>query len=236
MLSLGEQDVTLVGKATATVKELAKQKDDVDPARVCFEIDGYELSKAQFNSLFSEPHAYDAVHNEKSAGQVEPVFRGIKAIEILGAMVGAYVRVASPLDQARKMFEQPNCKISRMRIVLANTALDIHKPVLSCKIEHSGGDASAIKALIEKLGKTVRVEIRGEQPGQQKDLPLNTFGSKGTIKREKVDTKKRRGGRPPTKTDSEDNDIGTPEQERQKSRTREQEIAQQLSAGRGKPN
>jgi hypothetical protein len=78
------------------------------------------------------------------------------------------------------------------------------------------------------------VEVRAESPNAQADLPLNTVGASGAAE----DKPKR--GRPPKANGNghtpEPEHIGTPDEERGKARTREQQIAQQIVDDRARPN
>jgi hypothetical protein len=112
------------------------------------------------------------------------------------------VRVAAVSAQNGPEFVFNDCRVDKLRLErLESDALKFGyrvtaKPALNAQF----GD------LVARFGHTAMVEIRGESPNAQTDLPFNSVGAgeNGT------------------------SSIGTPEQERERAAKREREIALQI--------
>lgn len=219
MFSLSKRLATLGGKAKIDSKQRREgTTTGTDLTYMSFELEELKLDAAELGALLREPHAYDSLYNT-GASPIEPFLRGLKSLELAESIQDAYVRIDVGLNGYTR-FDFKACKLSKIRLELRQGG----DTALSCKVQVAPDMNEKLATLLEFLGHSVQAEVRGEAPGAQADLPLNTHGAKGAP----AEKPKRRGTTPP----DADADIGTPEQERKKTHQRERDIAQQLSAGR----
>ena len=72
-------------------------------------------------------------------------------------------------------FDFKSCKLSKIRLELRHGG----DTALSCRVMVAPELNAKLATLLEFLGHSVQAELRGEAPGAQADLPLNTFTDGG---------------------------------------------------------
>jgi hypothetical protein len=227
MFSLSKRSATLSGKAKIDGKQKREgTTQGTDLTVLTFEFEELKIDAAELGALMREPHAFDALYNS-GANPIEPFLRGLKSLELAESIPDAYVRVDVGLSGYTR-FDFKACKLSKIRLELRQGG----ETALSCRVQVAPDMNAKLATLLEFLGHSVQAELRGEAPGAQADLPLNTHGAKGAPRKEP----KRRGTTPPPKNGDTDDPhhIGTAAEERAKAHKREQGIAQALAADRAK--
>lgn len=205
MLTLAQRLGTLDAKAKLATRTA---KDGEEYSQLVFEVTELEVDESEVNALRSSPHAYRAM---KSLFEAD---KGILAIEFDEKIEGAtvVVRLAAVSVQNGPEFVFNACRVDKIKLGrLESDALHLRyrvtaKPALNA---HFG-------ELVARFGHTAMIELRGDSPNAQADLPLNQVGAgeKGT------------------------SSIGSPEQERDRAAKRERKIAQDIEndrAGDEKP-
>jgi hypothetical protein len=195
MLTLTQRLGTLDPKAKLATRTA---KDGEEYSQLVFEVTELEVDESEVNALRSSPHAYRAM---KSLFEAD---KGIKAIEFDEKIEGAtvVVRLAAVSAQNGPEFTFSDCRIDKLKLGrLESDALHLRyrvtaKPALN----------SLFGELVARFGHTAMIELRGESPNAQADLPLNSVGANESA-------------RP---------SLGTPKEEREKAHAREREIAAEL--------
>lgn len=173
------------------------------------DLEQIELEKAEVNSLLGEPRAWESLFNTVN-GKSEPFIKCIKGLQLAESIDQAFVGLTYGVKA--RLVELKDVKLSKVVLELLEGRV-----FMSCKVRGPAVLDEQFGNFMDKLGDSIECEMRFEQPGQQKDLPLNTVGA----------------------NESATPSIGTPEQEREKARIRERDIAKErdtvhASNGRGK--
>jgi hypothetical protein len=170
MITISKRLCVLANKAKADGKE---GDNGEDFTQLTFELEAISLSANELNMILSEPHAHQVLFNTGKE-PIEPYLKSLKAIELKEPMVGAYVCIELGLEGHAK-FEFTDCKISKIKLAPALGG----DTLMSCKVVVKPALNETLAELLDRLGHTISVEIRGEAPGAQQDLPLNTFTDGG---------------------------------------------------------
>jgi hypothetical protein len=201
---LSKRLCTLAKKVNAKATEA---DDGQEFTELTFELEAVSLDATELNAILQEPHAHQVLFNT-GVDPTEPYLKSLKALELGAAIEGAYVSVELGLEN-HVQFEFTDCKISKIKLTLATGGATL----MSCRVTVKPTLNDTLAELLERLGHTVTVEIRGEVPGAQQDLPLNRVGH----------------GEQATSS------IGTPQQEREKARERERKLAAELEMAHHAP-
>lgn len=195
MLMLTQRLGTLDPKAKLATRTA---KDGEEYSQLVFEVTDLEVTDVEVNAVFASPHAYDALKALHAA------VKGIKAIELDEKIEGAtvIVRLAAVSVQNGPEFTFNDCRIDKLKFAR------LESESLSCSYRVTAKPAlnGQFGELVARFGHTAMIELRGESPNAQGDLPLNSVG------------KGERGA----------SSIGTPEEERDRAHAREREIAGRL--------
>ena len=167
MFSLGIRSAFLMGKGKLD------SKADESVTRLTLELADIKLNPEEFCQLLREPHAWDILYNS-GANPVEPFLKGFKSLELVGTIEGAYLRIDVGLTSYTR-FDFKDCSISKIKLELQTGG----ETSMSCKVTFTPVMTSALTTLFEFLSHSVQLELRGEAPGAQQDLPLNTFTDGG---------------------------------------------------------
>ncbi len=171
MFSLSKRSATLSAKAKADSKE---DKKTHQPATfITFELEELKLTATELCALLREPHAYEALY-DTGANPVVPILKGLKSLELAESISEGYVRIDVGVSGYTR-FDFKGCKISKIKLELRHGG----DTVLSCKVTVAPDLNAKLATLLEFLGHTVQAELRGEAPGAQADLPLNSFTDGG---------------------------------------------------------
>lgn len=199
MLTLSQRLGTLDAKAKLATRTA---KDGEEYSQLVFEVTELEVTDAEVCAIFASPNAYRAIK------ALHQAVKGVKSIELEEKIEGAtvIVRLAAVSVQNGPEFTFNGCRIDKIRLGrLESDALQCSyrvtaKPALN---GHFG-------ELVARFGHTAMIELRGESPNAQADLPLNSTGAneRGT------------------------SSIGTPSQERERAAKRERTIARQIEDDR----
>lgn len=160
------------------------------------DLEQIELEKAEVNSLLGEPRAWESLFNTVN-GKSEPFLKTVKALQLVESIDQAFVALTYGVKA--RVIELKDVKLSKVTLDLVEHG----KVFLSCKVRGPAVLDDHFGDFMDKLGDPIECEMRFEQPGQQKDLPLNKVGA----------------------NESSKPSIGTPEEERERARAREREIA-----------
>ena len=195
MLTLTQRLGTLDAKAKLAT---CTAKDGEEYSQLVFEVTELEVTDTEVNGIFASPNAYRAIK------ALHEAVKGVKAIELDEKIEGAtvIVRLAAVSVQNGPEFTFNDCRIDKLKLArLESDALQCSyrvtaKPALNA---HFG-------ELVARFGHTAMIELRGESPNAQADLPLNSVanGERGT------------------------SSIGTPAQEREKAHAKERDIAKRI--------
>lgn len=168
MLSLSTRDARLGQKYSG--KPL-KAKELESPGLLTFELEEIELDAQELNVLLQEPHAHASLYNHTRDG-IRPFLKCFKALELEGAIEGAYLAlswISASID-----FKFTAAKLSAVKLTLG---ADEGKTLMRCKVTVEPTLDESLAELVAQMGKDVTVELRGEPPGAQQDLALNTHGT-----------------------------------------------------------
>lgn len=195
MLTMTQRLGTLDAKAKIATRTA---KDGEEYSQLVFEVTELEVTDTEVNAIFASPNAYRAIK------ALHDAVKGVKAIELDEKIEGAtvVVRLAAVSAVNGPEFTFSDCRVDKLKLArLESNALQCSyrvtaKPALNA---HFG-------ELVARFGHTAMIELRGESPNAQADLPLNSVGNgeRGT------------------------SSIGTPEQEREKAHARERDIAKRI--------
>jgi hypothetical protein len=170
MFSISKRAAVLGGKAKADSKEA---KDGSEATWLTFELEELKIDANELAALLREPHAFEALYNT-GANPIEPYLRGLKSLELSDSIADAYVRIDVGLTGFTR-FDFKGCKLSKIKLQLRQGG----DTALSCKVTVQPNLDAKLATLLEFLGATVQAELRGEAPGAQVDLPLNSFTDGG---------------------------------------------------------
>jgi hypothetical protein len=161
MLSISERTGTMNHRARFHGEE------DDDKRALTFQLDGISIERNEINALLQDPHAFESLY-DTGANPIAPFLPTIKALELAGNIAGAYVKVQL-VTNAAVAFEFTDCDVKKIKLdrQTGGTAL------MSCRVTTKQAMRANLADLLERLGHAVSIEIRGEAPGAQKDLPLN---------------------------------------------------------------
>lgn len=179
MLSLSTRDARLGQKYSG--KPLKASEPD-SPRVMTFEIEDIELDAQELNVLLQEPHAHASLYNHTRDG-IRPFLKCFKALELEGSIEGAYVALS--WISASVDFKFTTAKLSAVKLTLGP---DEGKTFMRAKVTVEPTLDESLAELVAHMGHPVTVELRGEPPGAQQDLALNTHGTG-----EQNDKPKRRG-------------------------------------------
>lgn len=168
MLSLSTRDARLGQKYSG--KPLKSGEPD-SPRTLTFEIEDIELDAQELNVLLAEPHAHASLYNHTRDG-IRPFLKCFKALELEGAIEGAYVSVS--WLSASVDFRFTAAKLTAVKLTLG---ADEGKTFMRAKVTVEPTLDESLAELVAQMGKAVVIELRGEPPGAQKDLPLNSHGT-----------------------------------------------------------
>lgn len=157
------------------------EKDGEITKLLTYGLDDIPLDAQELGVITREPHAARAMYNDDK-GVLRPIFTCFKPREFDEDIEGAYVMVRL---HGGTEIKHTSCKVTTA------PALD-----------------QSLAEFYSQFGEIVDVELRGEMPGAQKDLPLNTHGTG-----EQTETPKKRkprgpnGGSMPKSTQTWDEDA-----------------------------
>lgn len=150
------------------------------------------------NGIFASPNAYRAIK------ALHEAVKGVKAIELDEKIEGAtvIVRLAAVSVQNGPEFTFNDCRIDKLKLAR------LESDALQCSYQVTAKPAlnAHFGELVARFGHTAMIELRGESPNAQADLPLNSVGN----------------GEHGTSS------IGSPAQEREKAHARERDIAKRI--------
>lgn len=194
MLTLTQRLGTLDPKAKLATRTA---KDGEEYSQLVFEVTELDVDENEVNAMRASPNAYRAI---KSLFEAD---KGIRAVEFDENIEGAtvVVRLAAVSVQNGPEFTFNDCRIDKLKLGRQESdALKLRyrvtaKPALNAQFGE----------LVSRFGHTAMIELRGESPNAQQEMPLNRVGANqaGT------------------------SSIGTPEEERERARARDREIAAQ---------
>lgn len=121
--------------------------------------------------LLRDPHSWDW-HFQEVNRELVPRQTCYKSHELArpipSAFVGVYfAAIGSPVE-----VEFTECKLSKIKLA----PMEGGDTVLSCKVTTPPILDETLPQLFRQFGEVVEIEIRGEPPGAQRDLPLNSVG------------------------------------------------------------
>lgn len=198
MLTLTQRLGTLDPKAKLATRTA---KDGEEYSQLVFEVTGLDVDDTEVNAVFGSPQAYDAIKAMFAA------VKGVKAIECDEKLEGAtvVVRLAAVSAQNGPEFTFNDCRIDKLKF----DRTESESLLCSYRVTAKPALNGQFGELVARFGHTAMIELRGESPNAQADLPLNSVGA----------------GEHATSS------IGTPEEEREKARLREQQLARDLETG-----
>lgn len=167
MLSLSTRDARLGQKFSGKPLKAAELES---PRLLTFELEDIELDAQELNVLLQEPHAHASLYNHTRDG-IRPFLKCFKALELDGAIEGAFVSlswISSTVD-----FKFASAKLTAVKLTLG---ADEGKTLMRCKVTVEPTLDESLAELVAQMGKAVAIELRGEPPGAQQDLALNTHG------------------------------------------------------------
>lgn len=199
MYTLTQRLATLDPKAKLATRTA---KDGDEYSQLVFEVGEQEVTDVEVNAIFSSPNAFRAIKALHAA------VKGIKAIELDEKIEGAtiVIRLAAVSAQNGPEFTFAKCVVDKLRL----ERLESEALKLSYRVTAKPALNGNFGQLVERFGHTAMIELRGESPTAQDDLPLNSVGAgeKGT------------------------SSVGTPEQERERAAQRERDIAKRIEDDR----
>lgn len=177
-------------------------KDGDEYAQLVFEVTEQEVTDVEVNAIFANPNAYRSI---------KAMFRdcaGVKAVEFDEEIEGAtvVVRVAAVSAKNGPEFTFDACRVDKLWF----GRLESESLAFSYRVTAKPALNGQFGQLVERFGHTAMIELRGESPNAQESLPLNTVGA----------------------GESGTSSIGSPEEERERARQTEREIAKQIEADR----
>lgn len=144
------------------------EKDGEVTKLLTFGLDEVELDPSEVGVLTREPHAARALFNDDK-GVLRPIFTCFKPMQLAEKIKDAYVLVRLTGGVEYKF---TGCTLSKIRLALEEGG----KVILSCKVQCAPALDKGFAKFIDAFGDTAEVELRGEPPGAQADLPLNRHG------------------------------------------------------------
>lgn len=151
-------------------KGKATEKDGVVSKLLTFGIEDIPIDKDELPVLLGEPHAYAALYNTRKDQVPEPFLKCFKALEFEDGMTGAFVGVRL---KGGTELQLKDCKLIKIKIALAVGGVSL----MSCKVQCAPDLDDTFTELVDNFGQAVDVEIRGDLPSDQQDLPLNKHGT-----------------------------------------------------------
>lgn len=179
MLTLEKRLCDLGGNQSSKVKEKKGEKVRL----LTFEIENYPLDERELNAFLRDPKAWNWHYTDVN-GEIVPVQRCYKSHELAKPIEAAFIAVDYGMHGHIAFTD---CKLSKIKLA----PQDGGETLLSCKVTTPPILDETLAELFERFGTKVEVEIRGEPPGAQQDLPLNKHGDV-----EQGDKPKRGRGRP----------------------------------------
>jgi hypothetical protein len=202
MLTLTQRLGTLDAKAKLATRTA---KDGEEYSQLVFEVTELEVTDTEVNSIFSSPNAYQAIK------RLHEAVKGVKSIELEEKIEGAtvVVRLAAVSASNGPEFTFNDCRIDKVKLGR------LESDALQCSYRVTAKPAlnSHFGELVARFGHTAMIELRGESPNAQADLPLNAVG----------------------KHENGTRSIGTPEQERKIARQIEDDRNGEDKPKRGRP-
>jgi hypothetical protein len=151
-------------------KGKALEKDGVVTKLLTFGLEDIPVDQHEIGVLTGEPHAYAALYNTRTDQVPEPFLKCFKALEFDGQISGAYLKVR--LFGGRE-FEFSDVKVTKTKLALAVGGVSL----MSCKVTVIPALNASYAELIDQFGQSCEIELRGDLPTDQQDLPLgNKFG------------------------------------------------------------
>lgn len=179
MLTLEKRICDLGGDQSSKVREKNGEKVRL----LTFGIENYPLDERELNALLRDPKAWNWHYCDVN-GDVVPVQRCYKSHELAKPIAAAYVAISYGLSGHVAFTD---CKLSKIKLACQ----DGGETLMSCKVTSPPILDETLAELFERFGDKVEIEIRGEPPGAQQDLPLNKAGEG-----EQPSAAKRSRGRP----------------------------------------
>lgn len=173
-------------------------KDGDEYAQLVFEVTEQEVTDVEVNAIFANPNAYRSI---------KAMFRdcaGVKAVEFDEEIEGAtvVVRVAAVSVKNGPEFTFDGCRVDKLWF----GRLESEALAFSYRVTAKPALNGQFGQLVERFGHSAMIELRGESPNAQENLPLNSVGAH----------------------ESGTSSLGTPEQEREAARENERRIAKQI--------
>jgi len=167
MLTLNRRLCDLGGNQSSKTRD----KDGETIRTLTYEIENYPLDEQELNAFLRDPHAWRWMYSDVN-GEIKPVQTCFKSHEMRKPIESAYMGLWYGMSGYIAFTE---CKLTKIKLACQ----DGGETLLSCKVTTPPILNETLAELFERFGAKVEVEIRGEPPGAQQDLPLNTFGAKG---------------------------------------------------------
>lgn len=175
-------------------------KDGEEYTQLVFEVGIVEVSDPEVNALFASPQAYAAIV------ALHRSVKGIKAIELDEKLEGATVTIQLGAVSAANgpVFTFAGCRVDKIKLsTIGEDALNV-----SFRVTSKPALDAKFGELVGRLGHTIMVEVSAQTPSDQADLPLNSVGAH----------------------EAGTSSIGTPEQERDRARSRQRKIDAEMDA------
>jgi hypothetical protein len=176
----------------------SKHHDGTELKILDIDLEQIDLAKHEVNSLLGEPRAWESLFNTVN-GKSEPFLKTVKALQLVESIAQAFVALTYGVKA--QVVELKDVKLSMVKLDLMEG-----KVLMSCKVRGPAVLDASFGEFMDKLGDSIECEMRFEQPGQQKDLPLNKVGA----------------------NESATSSVGTAAEERERAHAREREIAAEL--------
>lgn len=152
---------------------------------VTYGLDNIPLDEHEMGVITREPHAARALYNEDKEGVKRPFLACFDPLSLSENIEGAYVMVRL---KGGTEIKHSNSKISGISFSRTEGGTTL----MSCKVTTAPTLDASLAEFYSQMGEQVDVELRGEPPGAQADLPLNTHGTG-----EEPETEKPKRGKKP---------------------------------------
>ena len=168
MLTLNRRLCDLGGDQSSKTRA----KDGETIRTLTFAIENYPLDEQELNAFLRDPHAWRWMYSDVN-GEVKPVQTCFKSHELRKPISSAYLGVWYGLSG---YIAFTDCKLTKIKLACKDD--NTGETLLSCKVTTPPILNETLAELFKRFGTKVEVEIRGEPPGAQMDMPLNAHGAK----------------------------------------------------------
>jgi hypothetical protein len=133
-------------------------------------LDDIPLDAQEMGVITQEPYAARALYDEDKQGVKRPFLACFNPLHFNESIEGAYVMVRL---KGGKELKHTECKLTGISF----TKTEGGTTLMSLKVTTAPALDASLAEFYSQFGEQVDVEIRGELPGAQKDLPLNSHGA-----------------------------------------------------------